>query len=150
MGRRRANSLVRPCTQAAPSPKKSCGMLLDVNHLSTYRGLSGIDSALFVYFAVSLAVTARADRRWTEGIGAMSLLTAFAGKLAFEAATNSPLFVDASESSFAVVPLAHVLGGITGTAFAMCAGWRSLIEAVRSFLDPAPLRAVPAIIKRSS
>lgn len=123
----------------------SAGMLVGPYSVATYRGLSGIDSALFVYFAVSLAVDARSGRSWSGRVVPSCLLVAFVGKLAFETATNSPMFVDTTDSSFTVVPLAHVLGGVTGMAFAICAGCRSLSQAVRSFVDGVGQLRVVAI-----
>jgi rhomboid family GlyGly-CTERM serine protease len=71
--------------------------------IETYRGLSGIDSALFVLLAVSLM-----RERPLAGLA----LAAFLGKSAWEVATGSTLFVDAA--SFVPVPLAHLVGGAWG------------------------------------
>lgn len=85
--------------------------------LERYRGLSGLDSALFVLLAAGLIrrelVTGR--RRTVALLGA--LLLAFAAKVVLEAATGRALFVDAS-AAFVPVPLAHLVGGLCGAAAA--------------------------------
>jgi len=82
--------------------------------IATYRGLSGIDSALFVLLAVTLLRESRADgdRVWTAACGL--LLAGFAAKTGFELATGSTLFVNAQQSGMLPVPLVHVVGGLLG------------------------------------
>jgi rhomboid family GlyGly-CTERM serine protease len=72
----------------------------------TYRGLSGIDSALFVLLAVML----RRERPIVVSI----LLTAFAIKSGYELLTGHTIFVDNTASGFVPVPLAHIIGGVCG------------------------------------
>jgi len=64
--------------------------------IETYRGLSGLDSALFALLVVSTR---------NRFLGA-----AFAAKIAFELATGGAVFV----GDITVVPVAHVAGAITG------------------------------------
>lgn len=73
--------------------------------IERYRGLSGIDSALFVLLAASLV---RETRSPLAGLA----LAAFLGRSAWEVATGSPLFVEAD--GFVPVPLAHLIGGAWG------------------------------------
>jgi rhomboid family GlyGly-CTERM serine protease len=77
--------------------------LPEIEHIARYRGLSGIDSALFVLLAVSLM-----RERPLAGLA----LAAFLGKSAWEVATGSTLFVQTG--SFVPVPLAHLVGGAWG------------------------------------
>jgi len=88
--------------------------------IATYRGLSGIDSALFILLAVALLRESRADgdRLWT--VACTLLLAAFAAKTAYELVTGSTLFVNAEQSAMLPVPLAHVVGALLGAA----CGWR--------------------------
>lgn len=65
-----------------------------------YRGLSGIDSALFALLVVS-------TRNVFLGV-------LFAAKIAFEVFTGSPVF---AEGGYEVVPIAHVAGALIGAAF---------------------------------
>ena len=87
--------------------------------LATYRGLSGIDSAVFVLLAVTLLrrCYADGDRLWTWACVAM--LVGFAAKVGFELISGGTLFVDSEASRMQPVPLAHVVGGMLG---ASC-GW---------------------------
>jgi rhomboid family GlyGly-CTERM serine protease len=87
--------------------------------LATYRGLSGIDSALFVLLAVTvLREDLAACRRGWAWIGLLAL-AAFLAKCGYEAATGRALF--AAASGFVPVPLAHLIGGLSGL---IGRGWR--------------------------
>ncbi|HYG65343.1 MAG TPA: rhombosortase [Thermoanaerobaculia bacterium] len=82
-----------------------------------YRGLSGIDSALFVLLAVTiLKEELAAGRRGRVWVGALAL-AAFGAKLGFEAITGTALFTEASGGAVPV-PLAHLVGGLCGLAIA--------------------------------
>jgi len=76
--------------------------------LATYRGLSGIDSALFVLLAIQLC-------REVPGLGRVVALAliAFAGKIVFETLTGGTLFADPG-GRFLPVPLAHLTGALVG------------------------------------
>jgi hypothetical protein len=105
--------------------------------LRFYRGLSGIDSALFVMLAVQILSerVVKRQRFWTWMT--VALLLGFILKLGFEAATGSAVFVDSHASGMTPVPLAHLVGaavglvvGLTprechaGRATPMMSGWR--------------------------
>jgi rhomboid family GlyGly-CTERM serine protease len=83
--------------------------------IQTYRGLSGIDSALFAWIAFDVARFGWKARRWSAlwlGGGALAGLL---GKATYEAISNALLFVDPA-GHFVPVPLAHVAGGLAGVA----------------------------------
>jgi rhomboid family GlyGly-CTERM serine protease len=81
--------------------------------LIRYRGLSGIDSALYGALAIQL-VRGRPDRRrWASPLAALVLLALLA-KAGIELVFSTTLFVDAGDSGFAPVPLVHLVGGIWG------------------------------------
>lgn len=82
--------------------------------LATYRGLSGIDSAVFVLLAVTLFHRFRAegDRLWTWAC--LVMLAGFTAKVAFELVSGGALFVDSQACQMQPVPLAHVVGGLLG------------------------------------
>ena len=82
--------------------------------VATYRGLSGIDTALFVYLAVMLVVDAVHHRQFGRGLAAGMLLTGLAGKLFFESATGGTLFVNSAAAGFGVLIEAHLLGAAVG------------------------------------
>jgi rhomboid family GlyGly-CTERM serine protease len=79
--------------------------------LGQYRGLSGLDSALFVLLAVSLMQHAVDSRELAAGAWA---LVAFLAKLGWEGATGGGLFVHGLDPGLAAVPLAHLAGAAAG------------------------------------
>jgi rhomboid family GlyGly-CTERM serine protease len=81
--------------------------------LEHYRGLSGIDSALFTCAMLMMLDEARQARRSTAW-AIVALGTGFAAKIGWEAATGSTLFVDSGRAGFVPLPLVHVVGGIAG------------------------------------
>jgi rhomboid family GlyGly-CTERM serine protease len=78
--------------------------------LETYRGLSGIDSALFALVLADLF------RRGVVGrVLATAAGLALASKIGFEWATGQTVFVDTgAEAPFAPVPIAHAAGAAMG------------------------------------
>jgi rhomboid family GlyGly-CTERM serine protease len=81
--------------------------------LATYRGLSGIDSALLML----LLIDAMKQKRGASVICA-ALLAAFIAKLLYEQVTGTATFVDAGRAGFVPVPLAHLVGAVAGAAAA--------------------------------
>jgi hypothetical protein len=103
----------------------SVGCLMLLPDVMIYRGLSGIDSALFAFAAVALFIEARrgdaALPAWSIGLA----MLAFLGKSVFELTTGRALFVD-SASAFEPVPLAHLIGAAVGVATGACFSSTSL------------------------
>ena len=85
----------------------------DVTH---YRGLSGIDSALFVMTATAACTDSLIAGRGRIAVMAAVSLALFAAKILWELASSAALFVDASAAGFETIPLAHALGGAAGAA----------------------------------
>lgn len=83
--------------------------------LVSYRGLSGIDSALFVYVMLDVLVLAGREGRWLVALTAFAGLALFCAKVGFEFATGTTVFV-APDAAFSPVPLAHVAGAVVGAA----------------------------------
>lgn len=83
-------------------------------HLETYRGLSGIDSALYVLLAVTLLKDELHGRRWGWVIALSGVLFAFIGKVGYEIATGGTIFVNSGASHMIPVPLAHCVGAAVG------------------------------------
>jgi len=86
--------------------------------LQTYRGLSGLDSALFV-FLVCRQLWVAEDGLGTTGLGLawapFGCLVVFGAKVVFECVTGRTLFVSGA-GTFTAVPLAHAVGGACGAA----------------------------------
>lgn len=77
--------------------------------VGTYRGLSGLDSALAGAVIVSTWRSARDARgRWTAGLLAAAALA----KISFELATGDTVFARAE--GWVPVPVAHGIGGLVG------------------------------------
>jgi rhomboid family GlyGly-CTERM serine protease len=111
----------------------------------TYRGLSGLDCALFGLFAGGLLRRRDSLARFTGAVALVGVVV----KSALELSTGATLF--ASGAGYAPVPLAHLSGAAAGFAVSMV-GNRSLTflrqksgspnpplcRSHRSFLTPAP------------
>ena len=87
--------------------------------LETYRGLSGVDSALFVFVAVHALARAVREREIPRAAGLVVCLGALGAKLWWEMPTGGSMFVPAA-GDVVPVPIAHVAGAVTGMA---CAVW---------------------------
>ena len=77
---------------------------------ATYRGLSGIDSALFGLIIAGLWKSGGL-LRWMSAVGFFG----FFGKTLYEATTGDTLFVEREVSDFIPVTSAHIVGMICGT-----------------------------------
>ncbi len=96
--------------------------------MQTYRGLSGLDSALFALLAARVfqqSLICR-DRRRLVSIGALA--AAFAGKMLYEAMLGSAVFVHDS-ADMVPVPLAHIAGAAVG----LMAAWMGAMSRTQSF-----------------
>jgi rhomboid family GlyGly-CTERM serine protease len=89
---------------------------------NTYRGMSGVDSAVFGYLVVTEVVRDR-------GLKAAAWLTALAltlGRFVFETATGRPILPTSLPDGIAVVGIAHMAGLVAGCMAA------AVSEAVRN------------------
>lgn len=82
--------------------------------LPFYRGLSGIDSALFALLSVTTLRDSRSQHRFVWSAGCLVVLLAFVVKVAYEFTTGTSLFVDSTASDMVPVPLAHLVGAAIG------------------------------------
>jgi rhomboid family GlyGly-CTERM serine protease len=90
-------------------------------HIGTYRGLSGLDSALFALLACLIAGERRNGDRATLTLIAAAAL-GFGGKIAYELFTGSPMFASQLGAGIVPVPLAHAAGALVGIACGLRAG----------------------------
>lgn len=88
--------------------------------LGTYRGLSGIDTALFTMLAIDVVRDAMRDQNRLPQIAASGLLLGFAAKTAYEAITGQTYFVDQEAAGFVPLVWDHVAAGAVGV---ICALW---------------------------
>jgi len=82
--------------------------VLAFSNVTTYRGLSGIDSALFGFLLVS---------EWRRSRLIALCGVAFAAKMIFEMNTGATVFVHSD--SFIAVPVAHIAGAMVGVIVAI-------------------------------
>jgi len=87
--------------------------------LTTYRGLSGVDSALFAAVVTHAGIAAALQSRWGSALWPVLAAVAFTTKVVAESTAGGALFV-APDVLFVPVPLAHVAGGLTGLVVAVC------------------------------
>jgi rhomboid family GlyGly-CTERM serine protease len=115
LAERRGRAGFLGCTLAA-ALAISGGLWLLRPDVVAYRGLSGIDAAMFGAVATGmLRDAARSGRRGAAAV-ALAALAALGLKLAWELATGSALFVDAGAAGFQSLPLAHAIGACVGVA----------------------------------
>jgi rhomboid family GlyGly-CTERM serine protease len=128
--RARFPAVVGLCAFAVP-----LGLLLVLPNLHVYRGLSGIDTALFGFLAVG--VLRDSIRRGSRAGAAVAglFIVAFAIKTCVEFFSGVTVFVDARLADFAPVPLAHLLGFAAGAGVA---------------LAPSRPRALPGAMRQPS
>jgi rhomboid family GlyGly-CTERM serine protease len=99
--------------------------------LLTYRGLSGIDSAVFALLGVGILSDSLRERRW-RGAAVVGLAAAgFIGKIIFEMLVGGTVFVESS-AAFVPVPLAHLVGAACGAVIGLAA-----LQVERTFARPA-------------
>ncbi len=87
--------------------------------LAAYRGLSGVDAALFVSVCGALAHDAVSRRDHGAAVVAGVLLLGFVAKIAFEAHSGASLFVarDPGPPGVVVAPIAHAIGAGVALGF---------------------------------
>jgi len=86
--------------------------------LQCYRGLSGVDSALFALAAAMLLQEEwRSGRRMMASVAGLAVLCQFL-KIAAEIQAGQTLFV--SDRTFVPVPMAHLTGALVGSLVAAC------------------------------
>ncbi|HOX08224.1 MAG TPA: rhombosortase [Planctomycetota bacterium] len=87
--------------------------------MERYRGLSGLDSMLFALLATEVLREKLAAGRRLWALAAAAAALAFAGKIAWELATGTAVFVDSSAAGMVPVPLAHLVGAACGALAGM-------------------------------
>jgi rhomboid family GlyGly-CTERM serine protease len=90
--------------------------------MTTYRGLSGIDSALFALLAVRTGRQSLFEQDWLKLGLACIVAAGFATKVGFEFLTGATLFVDSAAAGMTPAPLAHVVGSLVGIGCGVCDG----------------------------
>ena len=82
--------------------------------MSVYRGLSGIDSALFGLLFVELLRDGIRDHKRDQVVFAVVCFVAFAFKISYELIAGRNVFVETAGLGWVGVPLAHIAGASVG------------------------------------
>lgn len=93
-------------------------LLVLTPELDTYRGISGIDSALFAWVVTDSLKDAWQRRERTGILTFIGISMGFASKLGYEAITGTTFFVDSAAHGFVSVVEAHIVGAIIGALVA--------------------------------
>jgi rhomboid family GlyGly-CTERM serine protease len=96
--------------------------------IGRYRGLSGIDTALFVLLAVEIVRDAAREKKRLVAVAAGLLLVGFAAKTTYEAITGQTYFVDQQAAGFVPLVWDHVVASVIG---AIAAFWPELTRPAR-------------------
>ncbi|MEX2171388.1 MAG: rhombosortase [Pirellulales bacterium] len=86
--------------------------------IDTYRGLSGIDTALFTLLAIELMRDARRQRSGMSAFVTGGLLLGFVAKTAYEAVTGQAMFVEQQSAGFELLVWDHIVAAVVGALFA--------------------------------
>ncbi len=96
----------------------SAGISLGIYYLQHdlvyYRGLSGLDAALFAFIAAYLVKFLNQKGNRVGRTMALLLLSCLVLKIAYEAIVGEAIWVSQMAQNVTVVPLAHVIGGGIG------------------------------------
>ncbi len=85
--------------------------------VTSYRGLSGLDTALFGLAVFYLVDSSIREKNW-PGVGLYGFLfVGMMGKIGYEYFVGGTLFV--SSDGFTAVPIAHLVGAVIGTAMGL-------------------------------
>lgn len=91
-------------------------MMVWLPQIESYRGLSGIDTALFGLLVADLLIQRIKERDGTGTAVFGLFLAGLFGKIALEMISRANLFV--SDASFTPIPLAHLVGAMIGLGIA--------------------------------
>lgn len=90
------------------------GVMAFAPAISTYRGLSGIDSALFALLLVTEMCRRPVGNSFWKSAPLYVCAAAFFGKIAFETITGAAVFVQDMGPGVVPVPVAHMIGALIG------------------------------------
>ena len=80
----------------------------------SYRGLSGLDTALFTLLATDLFCEAKRHGNKIQAIAMGGCLLSFVAKTIFEVTTGRTLFVDQEAAEFVILVFDHLAGAVVG------------------------------------
>jgi rhomboid family GlyGly-CTERM serine protease len=114
----RLNRRVFLCVLGAAMVTIPLGVFVWEPAVFLYRGLSGIDAALYVLLCVLLGYECMRQQKRVRGTVIFGYLVVFFAKLVFETMTGQTVYVEAG-ASFRPIALAHWMGAAAGMAPAL-------------------------------
>ncbi len=97
------------------------GVMLSNPEMRLYRGLSGLDTALYALLVSQLCMGALREKDPQQAIVFIFLWLALWGKIAWEFLSGQVLFVQ--QLDFVPLPMAHAVGALVGSAVALVSAW---------------------------
>jgi len=88
--------------------------LTSVTHLSAYRGLSGVDSALFLFLAADIVLDSWRRSQRATTLVALLCIVGFIGKIIAESSGGSALFATQMGPGVEIATFAHLVGAAVG------------------------------------
>lgn len=111
--------------------------------VATYRGLSGVDSAIFALVATLVARRALASGDRGALAAAAAAGGSFLGKTLYELTTGATMFVDSAAADMVPLPLVHIVGASVGLIVGVVSG-RPIVRGAPTLAYPRPIvRAAP-------
>jgi rhomboid family GlyGly-CTERM serine protease len=95
----------------------SSGIWVIHDEIVVYRGLSGLDSALFALLLMNVLRDQWQARKWKSILAIGGLMLMLVAKIGYETITGTTLFVDSRNAGFIPLPLAHLVGALVGGLF---------------------------------
>jgi rhomboid family GlyGly-CTERM serine protease len=92
---------------------------LGMPHLVIYGGLSGLDCALYALLMILMIKREIQSRSWTWVALFALLQGGLIAKITYEIVTGLTIFVSNTHADMIPVPLAHLAGGVAGTAIGL-------------------------------
>ncbi len=89
--------------------------------IEVYRGLSGLDTGLFVWFVADQFRDCRRDQQWLTAVIWLLPGVGLIGKLLYEAVTGQTLFVNSSD--FTPLVQSHLAGALVGLLLSVGIDW---------------------------
>jgi rhomboid family GlyGly-CTERM serine protease len=93
--------------------------------MSSYRGLSAIDSALFALLSLTLLREQLSRRKWPAVLAIGFFIGGFLAKTLIEYTQGAAVFVNNTAAHFVPVPLAHLVGAAAGASLSLFPAERS-------------------------
>jgi rhomboid family GlyGly-CTERM serine protease len=122
-------------------PIISIAVLLCLPGMNSYRGLSGLDSALFGLLTGMLLDRSIRSNNRVAAMLVIGLLVAFATKIVIEMSLGVTVFADSHSGGYVPVPLAHLVGLCIGLMVSGVASNPRIADKMHGYVpDPDPRR----------